>query len=287
MKTYFEKPLKNEQLPIRISKGCTLAGFPKHWHTEMEVIHVIEGNLIVYLNNQECSLEKGDILIIGANKIHGYKEGIEKRNFDLILFNYGMLEELSKDIESFKYLLPIIMNNHLIHYNNQTELHRKIVDQIEGLIIEYNSKMDGYKYVMKARLYDFMTILLRDVKSETCLEESLEHLQKKYEILSQINEYLDENYAEYISLEQVSKFVGYSTFYFTRIFREFTGTTFKKYLTYYRLEKARRLLLETDIPIVDVAYQSGFNSIKTFNRIFKEYSRCTPTDFRKAIFEKL
>lgn len=284
MEAYLEKPITNEEFPMRVITNHAFGAFPKHWHSEIEILHMIEGEMIVDLADGVCNLKKGDILIIGANKIHGYIEGDPLRKIDIILFNHAMLEELIKDIESFQWVFPMLLG--VTHMTSNEGSNHLLEQQINSLILEYTQQEPGYKYAMVARLYDFVTLLLRALPKKTYTKEMLELLQKKSNMLLKINLFIKEHYQDDISLDQISKIAGYSTFHFIRVFKSFTGITFMKYLTYFRLEKARKLLLETDESIVDIAFQSGFGSIKTFNRVFKEYSGCTPSDFKKAIFEK-
>lgn len=284
MEAYLEKPITTEEFPLRVNANSCFGAFPKHWHSEIEILYTKQGEVVVDLGEEVFNLKKGDILIIGANKIHGYLEGNPYKKFDMLLFNHGMLEELIKDIESFQWVFPMLLNSH--HIKPGDKGHQILEHQIVELVEESLQQAPGYKYAMVARLYDFITILLRALPREIYTKEMLQFLQKKSQMLLKINEYIKAHYQDEINLEQISMIAGYSTFHFIRVFKEFVGITFKKYLTYFRLEKARTLLIETDESIVDIAYRSGFNSIKTFNRVFKEYSGCTPSEFKKAIFEK-
>jgi AraC-like DNA-binding protein len=74
-------------------------------------------------------------------------------------------------------------------------------------------------------------------------------------------------------------------YHFTRFFKDTTGMTFWQYLNNYKVSKAVNLLINTSDSISEIAFNSGFNSIKTFNRVFKQVKGCSPSEFRKAIFE--
>ena len=83
-----------------------------------------------------------------------------------------------------------------------------------------------------------------------------------------------------LSLEEVASFAGSSKYYFSRVFKEFAGISYSDYLTVKRLNASANLLIHTDLPIREVARDSGFGSVGTFNRIFREHKHCTPTQFR-------
>jgi AraC-like DNA-binding protein len=92
---------------------------------------------------------------------------------------------------------------------------------------------------------------------------------------------VEEHYKEDITLECISKYAGFSSYHFTRFFKESTGISFGQYLRNFRITKAEWHLINSGETIAQAAYKSGFNSIKTFNRVFKDVTGRSPTDFRK------
>ena len=85
---------------------------------------------------------------------------------------------------------------------------------------------------------------------------------------------------EELSLDEIAGMTGFSKFHFSRLFKEFTGTSFYKYLNVRRISHAERLLLDPQLNVTDAAVLSGFNSISAFMRMFKIIKGCTPTEFR-------
>ena len=86
-----------------------------------------------------------------------------------------------------------------------------------------------------------------------------------------------------ISLDQLADIAGYSKFHFSRIFRQYNSMSYTQYINARRTKAAEQLLSDPKISITEAAMQSGFKSITTFNRIFREIKHCTPSDFRKLI----
>ena len=95
-----------------------------------------------------------------------------------------------------------------------------------------------------------------------------------------ITNYINEHFAENLSLEQVADLAGFSKYHFTRLFKQYTDTSFYKYLNQKRIDYAKTLLLDPDLPVIDVALQCGFSSLSAFLRMFKQLNKCTPTEFR-------
>ena len=92
--------------------------------------------------------------------------------------------------------------------------------------------------------------------------------------------YLESNYMNSITLEDAARNVNLSSYYFSRLFKKISGMNFKQYLNSIRVEKAESKIKNTGMPITDIALECGFNSIRTFNRVFKSARGCAPSDLK-------
>jgi AraC-like DNA-binding protein len=101
--------------------------------------------------------------------------------------------------------------------------------------------------------------------------------------LDKVFQYINENYQNKIDLNDISKTAGLSKYYFTRFFKENVGVTFIDYLNSFRIAKSEYLLMNTNEPIIEIVYKCGFNSVKTFNRVFKNLRGSSPVAYKKAI----
>ncbi|TCL62555.1 AraC family transcriptional regulator [Hydrogenispora ethanolica] len=100
--------------------------------------------------------------------------------------------------------------------------------------------------------------------------------------LESMVQWLDNHALENPTLERMSSHVGYSPYYCSTKFREYTGVTYKRYLAKCRLHAAANLLLRTDDKIIEIALQCGYSSAESLSRAFMEVYQCTPTQYRKA-----
>ena len=100
------------------------------------------------------------------------------------------------------------------------------------------------------------------------------------EMIAGVLTYINNHYQEDVTLDQVAAFAGFSRYYFSRSFRSKTGYSFKEYLCQKRIQVATDLLIHTRTPIQEIARESGFGSVATFNRLFRDYKKCTPTQYR-------
>lgn len=92
--------------------------------------------------------------------------------------------------------------------------------------------------------------------------------------------YISRNYALSISLEDVSRYVNLSPSYFSGLFKQCTGFSFKEYLNLVRIEESKRLLANTDYSIVDIAVATGFQDQSYFSKVFKRHVGVTPKQYR-------
>ena len=87
----------------------------------------------------------------------------------------------------------------------------------------------------------------------------------------------------HMSLEEVAAEIGYSQFYFTRFFKRNTGKTFITFLNDYRIDKAKWLLINSTLSVTEIISQVGFESDKTFYRLFKQSMAISPLAYRKQM----
>jgi AraC-like DNA-binding protein len=94
--------------------------------------------------------------------------------------------------------------------------------------------------------------------------------------------YIEENSGEELSLTKVAHVVNINPNHLSENFKQVTGINFVKYVAYTRFQKACKLLHDGDLPISEIAFAAGFQSLSQFNRIFKTFSGKSPTQYRAA-----
>ena len=107
-----------------------------------------------------------------------------------------------------------------------------------------------------------------------------EYKQEYIEKFMSICTYINDHCTEDLSIEKLAARAGFSKYHFSRLFKQFTGVSCYEYLISRRIAYAERLLLTPNLSITEVAMQSGFNSLSTFNRIFKTAKNCTPSSYK-------
>ena len=105
-------------------------------------------------------------------------------------------------------------------------------------------------------------------------------MKDQKEVVKKVIDYIERNLEEEINLDNISKNIGYSKFYLNRIFTEYTGVTIYKYLQNRRLTVAAEKLVKTDKPIMQIAYEAGYDTQQSFSFAFKQVYLYPPKIYR-------
>ena len=102
-------------------------------------------------------------------------------------------------------------------------------------------------------------------------------------VITRAKRYIEEHHREDLSLGQVAASVHTSLFYFCKLFKRHTGVSFTEYVSRLRTEKAKKLLLNPNLRVSEIAYEVGFQSLTHFNRVFKRILHESPTEYRHRL----
>lgn len=138
------------------------------------------------------------------------------------------------------------------------------------------------KNLQEAQDIDSLCYMLQEIV--VAFVESMFHYlpnQKNNEAVKKAIYYIAHNFDSNITLESVAEYVHLNPAYFSSVFKQSSGSTFKEYLNIVRIEESKRLLSNTNYPIIDIAIASGFEDQSYFSKVFKRYTGLSPRQFRK------
>ncbi len=274
---------KTSHFPIYVF-NTDVQEFPPHWHESIEIIYVLDDELKIGQNSSVYNLKKRDIFVVGIGEVHYFVMQPQKCDRIIVLFEPSLFGELSNLISGIKILDPLIPYDPNID-SSTFSIHSFFEEQILSIHQEILNAKAGSELFIGARLYDLASGIIRYIPNEKLCSNEKNKQLKKLEILEQVTKYIDGNFRDEITLAEISKHANFSMFHFTRFFKDTTGMTFWQYLNNYKVSKAVNMLINTSDSISDIAFNSGFNSIKTFNRVFKQVKGCSPSEFKRARFE--
>lgn len=244
--------------------------FPPHLHDEIEIVYVTNGTVELGVGQELYHMDKGDFAIVFPNVIHHYQvfaKGVNKAMY--ISIKPTLIPAYAEQLKKYSPGYPII---------HSTSLNEEILNSIHAIA---NMKEIN---VMLAQAY--IQIILAHVFSE------MELLEKDAiggdDIIYNAVEYVAQNFRENIMLEKMARDLGTSKFALSRMFAKTFHCNFNTYVNGVRLNYVAALLQDTNEPITNLCFDCGFESQRTFNRVFKERYKMTPREYRnKALLRSL
>lgn len=262
---------------IRIWRNVEPRGFKPHWHSSIEIILPVENHYDAKISNTNYRVNPGEILVIPPRELHELIAPPDGVRF-IFQFNINVMAQL-KGFAAIQSMLSkplhITKDTHPLVYN---EVYQTLLDMCK----EYISGNPYSELSIFSLLIRMLISLYENHIQTTDLFQNV-NVNKHQEYVAKFGnllEYIDTHYTEDLTLEDMADIIGFSKYHFSRLFKQYTNFTFCDYLKHRRIQAAEMLLDQPEYSITEVALQAGFPSISTFNRIFKEYKNCTPTEFR-------
>ena len=229
-----------------------------HFHKNFEMICVLRGQVECTVNGRTELLREGDFSMCLSNEIHSGR-CIGDSCLWVCIFSEDLVHSFSKAVagkegESFKFSC----REPVLRYVKETFLNDDEMDMM----------------LAKSCLYALCAEYLRTVKLR-------ERDGTKSEAVSAIVDFVSKNYTKNIKLSDLAQLLNYDYHYVSRFFHSIFNMSFNDYLKTYRLEEAARLLEEGEKKLLDVAFECGFQSVRSFNHSFKEYYGMSPSEYKR------
>ncbi len=247
-----------------------------HWHEDLQFIYVISGTICVKTPEEEEIVSAGEGIFINKNVVHlvdkigtcRYKSFLFPDYF-VSFYQSSPAGKLTQDISDNTGITLTILYE-------KKEWCRKALDILRELvIIEENEKDDLYSYEVLSRLSALWLLILRNLSNA---EQKPENATSKR--IRKFLQFIESHYSEDVTLDELAGSAGVSKSECLRCFKIALQTTPYRYLMDYRLSKAARLLKETDLPVSEIAIQTGFNSQSYFGKCFRDKMNCSPGSYR-------
>lgn len=278
---YENMDMMDKNLPVifhydRLSKdGPHASSFSCHWHETIELLYFTQGETLIKCNSLEITARKGDLIVVNSNELHQGTCLTDSSDYYCIIFDTALLQGRSPDTCEAKYINPILTNR--ILFKNKVENDKQVSNLIYEFIKEYESKELGYELAVKATLYRLLVILLRNYVQLILTPKEYDFRIMNLKRFNGVLEYIENNYTEKITIDQLCSMVNISRFHFCRVFKSITGKSLVEYLNQLRISYAETLLKNEDVNITEAAMASGFNDTNYFSRIFKKYKHKAPS----------
>ena len=228
------------------------------------------------------------MLLIRPNALHGSHDCLQEcLRFRAAVFDYHFLAGIENDRIEQEYLRPLLLGEKsrffLMSQKDGTEEQKAEMTALFALLNRlfdvFQKKEKGYELLTRAWLLEAMYVLLRYGGEETGRVRSSEGRSR---LIRDIVRFVEEHYTQKLRLGDLAAQLSMSEGYLCRFFRKNFHMTFVEYVQRFRLQKAARLLLETDDPVGKIALDVGFGSGNYFTTEFGKYYHTTPQKYRKG-----
>ncbi|MCM1416870.1 MAG: AraC family transcriptional regulator [bacterium] len=260
---------------FKVHDNTDYEAYPNHWHTPIEIIMPVENYFDVFAKGKLFTLQEGDLLLVNSGVVHGMPSAIHGERF-IFQVDISLLHNVA-DIDSTLSTIPQAL---LLTPETAPAIHEQLKTLMLEVCREYFSDSILISASIYSKLIEMLVLIGREYTgkrvADTAASKQKEHTEKFINVCNYIHEHCTED----LSLDAVAGYAGFSKFHFSRLFKNYTGFSFYKYLNKKRIEHAEKLLVDPSLSITEVALQSGFSSLSAFIRMFKLLKDCTPTEFR-------
>lgn len=261
MRTKLEKKVLFDKAHVFPCKYKNLTNIP-HWHTEYELIFVESGRIAVTADGNLFTLTEGMAVFLHQGAIHSITSHPGAVSV-VLKIDGSYLESL---FGSVRLVSPLLSDS----YDLPTHIEE---------LFEESAKQDEYSGVLADTIAcHLIAHILRSEPSEPLRSEDHASSTERYKLLL---ERISQNYA-YITFEDAADFMHFSRPYFSKYFQERTGMTFTRYLNMIRISFAVEGIKRGEQTVTEISQSCGFNTIRNFNRVFKEYTGYTPGQLPKS-----
>ncbi len=275
MKYLYEKVNYEKNIPAKIlmqDKPGWRCRTELHWHKELEMIYMIKGHLDVTVNGKKRSLDDDGLLFCNSEDIH--TTNIEDDNmhnrYIVVQLSYEYLREFCDKADGL--FFNVDSNPKAVEKIKESLL--KLVDYSENGKYQY---VDLLKYSEILKIYHVLLSECSTSKKNAYISKA----PSNFSYAKRVLEYIGKNYKNEISLNDMADLVGLSPAYFSKYFKNITGTSFTHYLNGIRLDYAIKDMLARNSSVTEAALENGFPNVKSFITMCKKVYGSTPAQYKK------
>ncbi|WP_197035553.1 AraC family transcriptional regulator [Paenibacillus sp. UNC451MF] len=251
-----------------------------HYHNAFEFDFFVKADLEIFVRDNKYTISDGDFFFINEYDIHRifYRPN---RAYARYVINFS--KDFIKDVLRGTGLEPALewmVTQGPRKVETKPEQRSKVISLFDPLVKAYDQILQTGDPLAQAKVKLYLLLLLIQFKE---LAEVQPPPAADNPHIKGLIRYIDENYVNPITLDQLQKEFRLSKYYISHLFKETTHFTVFEYVLNRRIVEAKKLLEHTELPIIQVAMSCGFNNLQHFYRIFQRYVNQTPLQYRKGL----
>lgn len=267
-----------------------------HWHDEVEILYFFGGNFRLEINMESFPITAECLYFINPGELHSiFTERVCSAGEDAVVFHAGVLGfddydtvhmKLLQPIQNKKLLFPRCLTSEHPAFNPVKDAFADIMHAFGRQLIDECPSEDGVVTDdLTSQLYIKSSLLriLALLSAHNLFTPTERHSDKRVERIKATLIYIRENYKDKIYIRDLAEVVNMNEQYFCRFFKKAIGRSPMEYVSEYRIKQSLRLLSETDMPVMDICLECGYNNLGNFLREFKKQIGTTPLQYRRHV----
>ncbi len=251
---------------------------PWHWHEEIEIVYIENGQMRVKIPSNTFLLEKGDCIVISSNILH-YAAAVTECKLRSLVFSQTLVTGNEDLVFAKKYMQPLLACNGFSHYFIKAGKNGNVTDWFNCAFESLSQDCYGYEFTVRENLSHICLFLYGKLNPQTDTQ-NVPPSQNNLRIRKMLA-YIHKNFADDISLSEISSAAGISERESLRCFKNTIQLSPIQYLLKYRIMQGAEMLRKNpEDSISKVATLCGFDSPSNFAKIFRRFYSCTPREYR-------
>ena len=255
---------------------------PVHWHDEFEIIYVRSGFLTVSISGESYIGKTGEAFVVSPGNLHLMGSQSGTVDYYTFLFPLKYISFCTDDMLDEKLLEPL-NSGHLMICPRVNDTAKELCEQLIKIYEAKNDESESKITTQVRTKIILLQFILEMWKKGFVIENDT---SGRNTVEKEMVSYIQQNFTGKISLREFGEQFHLSEKYISRYFKEHFHITLSQYVTYLRLEHAKQLLQDTDIPVTDVAMQSGYQNVSYFIRSFQKAYAVSPLKYRKNNYSR-
>lgn len=261
--------------------------YPWHFHSEFELLYIIEGTGTSFVADNIEKFEAGDLVLMGSNLPHFWRSdevyssnSSLKVKYVVIQFPDNFLRDQINNYPEFHLIGDLLERS-----SRGIRFSKEIATKIAPKIKKANKTKGIERVILLLKILDFLS------KKDDCKPLAGElYRQENHNFTSdrliRVMHFLNTNYLNKIELSKVAEIAHLHPSAFCRYFKEKSGKSLSEFVNDMRISYACRLIIEDKLSISQICFECGFNNLSNFNRSFKKHTEFTPTEYFQEFHRK-
>lgn len=229
---------------------------PPHFHAGIELVYVMEGKLDAVINGQSITVNENQLLVVNCYSVHRYFSQDSTTITSIIPL--GTVPSMQKLLTTNRFKESVINDD---------------ADRNLAALLKMLAENPENEFMQKGISYTILGYLIDRIPLEQLSSSD------QVDLICKILNYLNDNYTQQITVDQLAAKFGYSRSRFSHMFKSTIGYSLPQYLNMLRCRNIAESLVSTDIPVVDLAINAGFNNTHSFYSAFKSCYNMTPREY--------